>query len=83
MLRQRWTTYVCFVWTVYQARHLEGSRASQNTPTPPFVHKAEILPRQHHQPYCSNLQLKINKNPDLCLASRNAKFNSSIILQGV
>ena len=57
--------YVCFVWTLYQARHLGG-----------LDHKAEILPRQH--PPESTILLKstakINKNPDLCVASPNAKY---------
>ena len=42
----------------------------------PFDHKAEISPRQH--PPESTILLKStakkNKNPDLCLASPNAKY---------
>ena len=42
----------------------------------PFDHKTEISPRQH--PTESTILLKStaekNKNPDLCLASPNAKY---------
>ena len=62
--------YVCFVWTLYQARHLGGFESV------PLTTKLKFYPGNipQNQPYCSNLQLKINENPDLCLASANAKY---------
>ena len=55
------------ILSISQARHLGGrefERVARHTPPPsPCDLRAENLPQQHLPPYCTNLQLKMKKNP--------------------